>query len=156
MTEEEKHETAAMAETWIDGWHNYAAKGIKLTMLADTTMDGTTYHVIEATDKFGNVSKNYCNAQTAMVERMEAEMTDPASGDKKPGVMTFTDYAPHDGFMMAKKVASYDDEGAMTWESTLKDLKNNAGVTDDAFAKPMPPEEHPAMEHPGEKSNHKM
>jgi outer membrane lipoprotein-sorting protein len=149
MTPDEINETVAMAETWIDGWHNYAEKGLKLAMGADTTMNGMTYHVIEATDKFGNVSTNYCNAQTGMVERMEAAMTDAMTQQKKPSVMTFTEYASHNGFMMAGKVASYDDTGAMVFESTLKDLKNNVGVTDDAFAKPMPME-HPSMEHPSE------
>lgn len=149
MTTDELNETISMAETWIDGWHNYAEKGLKLAMLVDTTMNGMTYNVIEVTDKFGNVSRNYCNAQTGMVERMEAAMTDAMTQTKKPGVMTFSDYASHNGFMMAGKVASYDDKGAMMFESTLKDLKNNVGVTDDAFAKPMPME-HPSMEPPSE------
>jgi outer membrane lipoprotein-sorting protein len=147
MTPTEIQETLGMAETWLDGWHDYAVKGITLTMLADTTMNGKTYHVIQATDKHGNVSKNYCDTQTGMVERMEAEMSDPASGMKKPGAMTFTDYASYGGFMMAKKVVSYDEQGNMVWESTLKDCQQNVGVADDAFVKPMAME-HPSMEHP--------
>lgn len=138
MTPAEIQENTVMAETWVDGWHNYAQKSLTLAMLADTTISGKAYHVIHCTDKFGNVSTNYCDAQTGMVERMEMVMTDPTTLEKKPGAMTFTDYALEDGLMMAKKVAGYDDKGAMTFESTLKEVKHNSGITDDAFARPLP------------------
>jgi len=138
MSPAEIEETTTMAETWIDGWLNYADKGMKLNKLPDTTMNETRYHVIEATDRFGNVSTNYCNAQTAMIERMDSEMTDPMSGTKTPSVMTLTDYASYDGFMMAKVVAQHDGQGNKMFESILKELNNNVGVEDEVFAKPQP------------------
>ncbi|MFQ5632053.1 MAG: hypothetical protein ACE5I1_25055 [bacterium] len=52
--------------------------------------------------------------------------------------MTLTDYTSHDGFMMASVVKSYGADGKMTMEATLKNLQNNAGVSDDVFARPEP------------------
>jgi outer membrane lipoprotein-sorting protein len=136
MSPAEIQETTTLAETWIDQWLNYSQKGMKLAMLADTTMNGKTYHVIQATDRFNNVSKNFCDPQTGLVERMEGEGTDPGSGQKQPFAMTFADPVPYDGFMMPKKVSSYDAQGNMAFELTLKDTKHNTGVTDDVFPKP--------------------
>jgi outer membrane lipoprotein-sorting protein len=150
MSPAEIQETTTLAETWLDGWHGYAAKGLKLAMLSDTTMNGKAHHRIQVTDRFGNASMNYCDAQTGLCERTEAETTDPMTMAKMPNVMTFTDYTAHDGWMMPQKVANYDAKGNLMFEVALKDCKNNAGVADDAFAKPAPPAEHPT-EHPAEK-----
>ncbi len=136
MTQDEIEETLVMAETWIDGWHNYSEKGMELEMLQDSVMDGKTYHVIKVTDRFGNVSTNFCNIENGMVERSEMTMTDAMTLEKVASTMTFADYYEHDGFMMPQKVANYDKEGELTWEMTLKELNNNVGVSDDAFAKP--------------------
>jgi outer membrane lipoprotein-sorting protein len=147
MSPAEIQENTTLAETWIDQWHNYSQKGMKLARSADTTMNGKTYHVIQVTDRFNNVSKNFCDPQTGLVERMEAEGTDPASGQKQPFTMTFADPAPYDGFMTPKKVTSYDAQGNMAFELTLKDMKHNTGVADDVFAKPATPM---TMENPSE------
>ncbi len=149
MAPTEIQEATTLAETWLDGWHGYAAKGLKLALLSDTTMDGKAHHRLQVTDRFGNVSMNYCDAQTGFCERTESETTDPVTMAKAPNVMTFTGYAAHDGWMMPQTVTSYDDKGNKTFEATLKDLKNNAGVADDAFAKPAPPAA-PLAEHSGE------
>ncbi|MFQ5632054.1 MAG: outer membrane lipoprotein carrier protein LolA [bacterium] len=77
MNEAEIQETATLADTWIDGWHNYSEKGMKLAMLPDSTIDGNTYHVVQATDKYGSVSLNFCNPESHMVERLAQEGTDP-------------------------------------------------------------------------------
>lgn len=90
MSSAEIQEMTILAETWIEGWHSYAEKGFKLTMLSDTTMSSKTYHRIHATDRFGNASINYCDTQTSMVERTDAEMTDPMTMQKVPSVMTFS------------------------------------------------------------------
>ncbi len=147
MMAEEVKETTTLADTWADGWHNYAAKGLTLALLADTTMDGKAYHRVQVTDKFGNVSMNYCDAQTGLVERTDAEMLDPASMQKAPAVMTFTEFASHDGFMVAGKYIQRDATGMTMFEATLKEAKHNTGVADDAFAKPAMPM---AMENPSE------
>jgi len=154
MSPAEIQETTSLAETWLDGWHGYAAKGLKLALMSDSTMNGKAHHRIQVTDRFGNVSMNYCDAQTGLCARTEADLTDAMTMQKAANVMTFTDYAAHDGWMMPQKVASYDAKGNMAFELSLKDLKNNAGVADDAFAKPAPPAEHPSehpTEHPAEK-----
>lgn len=136
MTEAEIQENAALADIWIDGWHNYAEKGMKVELLPDSTIDGKTYHVIQATDKYGNASLNFCNPENSMVEKMAGEGTDPMTMEKAPYTMTFADYASYDGFMMAKVVKSFDADGKMMFESTLKEVQKNVGVSDDAFAKP--------------------
>ena len=154
MSPAEIQETTILAETWLDGWHGHAAKGFKLAMMGDTTMNGKAYHRLQVTDRFGNVSMNYCDAQTGLCQRTDAETTDPVTMQKAPNVMAFTGYAAHDGWMMPQKVASYDGKGNLVFEASLKDLKNNAGVADDAFAKPAPPAEPPSehpTEHPTEK-----
>jgi len=150
MSPGEIQEMTILAATWVDGWHDYAAKGFKLAMLSDTTMNGKTYHRLQSTDRFGSVSMNYCDAQTSLVERADAEMTDPKTMQKAPSVMTFTGYAAHDGGMMPQNVASYDANNNPMFEITLKEVKNNGGVADDVFAKPALPSEHPT-EHPTEK-----
>lgn len=147
MLPEEVQETTTLAETWADGWHDYAAKGLTLALLADTTMDGKAYHRVQTTDKFGNVSMNYCDAQTGLVERTDAEMFDPASMQKAPAVMTFTEYASHNGFMVAGKYTQRDAAGTTMFEATLKEVKHNTGVSDDTFAKPAMPM---SMENPSE------
>jgi outer membrane lipoprotein-sorting protein len=149
MSPAEFQESVSMAETWIDQFHNYSQKGIKLALLADTTIEGKAYHVIQATDRFNLVSKNFCNPQTGLTERMEGEGTDPMSGEKQAYTMTFADFTAYDGFMMPKKVTSYGADGNMMFEATLKDLKNNAGLADDAFAKPAMPT---SMETPAEQT----
>jgi outer membrane lipoprotein-sorting protein len=147
MSPAEIQENTTLAETWIDQFLNYSQKGIKLALLADTTLDGKTYHVVQATDRFNNMSKSYCNPQTGLVERTEGEGTDAMSGEKKAYTMTFADFAAHDGFMISKTVASYDADGKLAFEMTLKELKHNAGVADDVFAKPATPM---SMENPSE------
>ena len=134
MVESELQENATLATTWIDGWHNYKANGLTLALLPDTTLDGKTYHVVQSTDKHGNVSTNYCDPQTHMVARMESVGTDPMTMQPSPFVMTFSNYADHNGFMMPSVVASYGPDGTLMWQSTLKTVENNAGVTDDDFA----------------------
>lgn len=145
MVPDEVKETTTLAETWADGWHNYAAKGLTLALLADTTMDGKAYHRVQTTDKFGNVSINYCDVQTGLVERTDAEMLDPMSMQKAPTVMLFNEYALHDGFMVAGKYTQRDAAGTTMFAVTLKDVKHNTGVADEAFAKPDMPM---AMENP--------
>lgn len=137
MSPSEVQETAILAETWIDGWQDYTARGFKLALLSDTTMSGKAQHRLQVTDRFGNVSVNYCDVQTGMVERTDAELTDPMSMQKMPSVMTFTGYAAHDGWMMPQKVASYDPNHNPIFEMSLKEVKNNTGLTDDVFAKPI-------------------
>ncbi len=138
MTAPETEETIAMAEGWIDGFHDYAAKGTTLALLPDSTWEGKRYHVVRATDRFGNVSTNYCDAQTGLVERSEFTYTDPMAMAKKHGVMTFANYTPHAGFMAAGVFRQYDENGVLMFESTLKELQNNAGVHDEAFIPPQP------------------
>ncbi len=146
MSPAEIQEMTILAETWVEGWHDYAAKGFKLAMLSDTTMNGKAYHRIHATDRFGNASVNYCDTQTSMMERTDAEMTDPMTMQKVPSVMTFTGYAAHDGWMMPQKVASYDASNNPMFEMALKEVKNNTGVADDTFVKPAPPMPEPSAE----------
>ncbi|MCI0693677.1 hypothetical protein L0337_16915 [candidate division KSB1 bacterium] len=147
MTPEEVQETTALAETWADGWHGYAAKGLTLVLRADTTMDGKAYHRVQATDKFGNVSMNYCDAQTGLIERTETELFDLMTMQKAPTVMTFTEVASHDGFIMAGKFTQRDATGMMMFEAILKEAKHNTGVSDDVFVKPATPT---AMANPSE------
>jgi outer membrane lipoprotein-sorting protein len=139
MAPEEIQETTTLAETWADGWHDYAAKGIALVLLADTTMDGKAYHRVQATDKFGNVSVNYCDVPTGLIARTEAKIFDVMTMQKMPTVMTFSEYASHEGFMIPGKYTQRDDAGMMSFETTLKEAKHNTGVADDVFAKPAMP-----------------
>jgi outer membrane lipoprotein-sorting protein len=139
MSSAEIQENTTTAETWIDQFHGYSQKGIKLALLADTTMDGKAYHVIQATDRVNNTFKNYCNSQTGLIERAEGEATDAMSGQKQAYTMAFADFAAYDGFMMAKAVTNYGADGNVLFEATLKDMKNNTGVADDVFAKPATP-----------------
>lgn len=148
MSPPEIQETTSLAETWVDGWHGYAAKGFKLAMLSDTTMDGKSYHRLQATDRFGNVSMNYCDTQTGLCARMEANITDMMTMQKTANVMTFADYAMHDGLMVAGKFMQRDVQGMMSFEANLKEAKHNTGVADDTFTKPAPP----ATEQPTEPS----
>jgi outer membrane lipoprotein-sorting protein len=139
MTEAEIQESATMAATWIDGWLNYADKGMTLELLPDSTIDGKTYHVVQTTDKYGNTGLNFCNPENNMVERLVQEGTDPMTMEKKPYTMTFTDYAAHGGLMTPGVVRSLDADGNLMFESKLKELINNVGVSDDVFAMPEPP-----------------
>lgn len=151
MSPGEIQETTSLAETWVDGWHGFAEKGFKLAMMSDTTMNGKAYHRIQATDRFGNVSMNYCDAQTGLCGRTDANVTDAMTMQKAASVMTFTEYAAHEGVMVAGKFTSRDVQGMTTFDAVLKEVKHNAGVADDGFAKPAPPpSEHPT-EHPTEK-----
>jgi outer membrane lipoprotein-sorting protein len=136
MSPAEIQENTTLAETWIDQLYDYSQKGMKLALLADTTIDGKSHHVIQATDRFNNMYKYYCNAQTGLVERTAGEGTEPMSGQKKAYEMTFADFAAHDGFMTPKVVISYNAAGVMEFESTLKELNNNTGVADEVFDKP--------------------
>ncbi len=146
MTTEEVQETTTLAETWADGWHDYAAKGLTLVLLADTTMDSKAYHRVQATDKFGNVSMNYCDAQTGLIERTETELFDLITMQKAPAVMTFAEYASHDGFIVPRK---YTQSTAGTrFELVLKEAKHNTSVSDEVFARPAMPI---AMAHPSDR-----
>jgi outer membrane lipoprotein-sorting protein len=138
MTQAEVQEHTTLAETWISGYHDYAKKGMNLMLMADTTLEGKSYHVLKATDRFGNSSMNYCNTQTGLCERMDGEGTDGMTLEKKANTMTFSDYAAFDGLMMAKKVLNHDSKGALLFEATLKEAKHNSGVSDEAFVTPAP------------------
>lgn len=136
MVESEMQESATLAETWIDGWQDYAEKGLKIEMLADSTVDQYNYHVIQVTDRYGNSSLNFYNPANHTIERTEQEGTDPMTMERVPTTMTFANYAKHNGLMFPGKVASFDASGNMTFETNLKEVKHNVGVSDDAFAKP--------------------
>lgn len=146
MIQAEADENNALAETWIDGWHDYAAKGIKLELLPDTTLDGKVFTAVRMTDRFGNVSRNYCDPQTGLVMRQESMMTDPASMSKFPSVMVFENYTAFAGFMAAGVFKQYNEKGELMFESTLQELQNNAGVGDEAFGEPIPTEAVPVEE----------
>jgi outer membrane lipoprotein-sorting protein len=139
MTPAEVQEHTTLAETWITGYHDYASKGMALTLMPDTTLEAKSYHVFKATDRFGNSSTNYCNIQTGLCERMDGEGTDGMTLEKKASTMTFSDYSAFDGVMLAKKVVNHDAQGAMLFDATLKEIKHNTGVADEAFAMPMAP-----------------
>lgn len=146
MTQAEIDETIATAEGWIDGFHDYVAKGMKLELLADSTWEGKLYNVLRATDRFNNVSINYCDIQTGLVERSEFSYTEQMSMTKKPGVMTFSNFTPHQGFMVAGMFRQYDENGTLIFESILKELQNNAAIGDEAFLPPTIPEAVPTEE----------
>lgn len=137
MTEAEKQENATMAETWGGFLYDYAAKGMTAMMMPDTMMDGKTYHQIHVTDRFGNSTHNYVDAQTGLLERTEAMGTNPMNKSKQPYTMYFSDYAEIDGVKWAKKVTSKDADGNVMWDVSLREAKHNTGVTDEAFAMPM-------------------
>ncbi len=146
MTEAEKQENATMAETWVNFFYDSAAKGMKAMMMPDTTIDGKMYHRVHATDRFGNASVSFCDAQTGLIERMEGMGTNPMDKVKRAYTMYFTDYAEIDGVKWSKKVTNKDADGNLVWEATLREAKHNTGVTDDVFAMPMasvPPAEMP-------------
>ncbi len=102
-------------------------------------MDGKAYHRVQATDRFGNVSMNYCDPQTGLVERTDAETLDAMTMQKAPVKMYFTDYTSHDGFMVAGKYTQRDANGVVIFEAILKEAKHNTGVADEVFAKPATP-----------------
>ncbi|MDZ7291811.1 MAG: hypothetical protein ONB44_17930 [candidate division KSB1 bacterium] len=137
MTPTEIQEATIAAETWADAWYHYAAKGFKLTMLPDTVMAGKTYHRIHATDRFGNVSLNYFDTQTCLVERTDTEVSDPVTMQKTPSVMTLSDYAVRDGYMVIGKYTQSDTRGAILTQATLQEVKHNTNITDEAFARPV-------------------
>lgn len=146
MVQSEMDENNTLAETWIDGWHDYAAKGLKLELLPDTTWESKSYKVVRATDRFGNVSLNYCDPQSGLVARMASNMTDPMSMSKIPSVMVFENYASFAGFMSAGVFKQYDAQGTLMFEATLKELQNNANVADEAFVAPVVEEPAPVEE----------
>lgn len=150
MVQSEMDENNALAETWIDGWHDYAAKGIKLELLPDSTWKDKPYTVVRVTDRFGNVSLNYCDPQSGLVARMESKMTDPMSMTKIPSVMVFENYASFAGFMTAGTFKQYDEQGTLMFEATLKELQSNANVADETFVAPVVEESAPVEE--GEES----
>lgn len=150
MVQSEMDENNALAETWIDGFHDYAAKGMKLELLPDTTLAAKLLNVLRLTDRFGNVSLNYCDPQTGLAARMESNMTDPMSMTKIPSVMMFENYTSFAGFMSAGLFKQYDAHGTLMFEATLKELQNNANVADEAFAAPAVEEPAPVEE--GEES----
>ncbi len=133
MTEAELQETATMTETWIDYYANNVEKGITLALLEDEMLDGEKYHVIQATDKYGNMAKSYVNAKTHHVEKQSSEMVN-YMGEKEPMYMTFKDYQLHDGVLVSQHVAQYQDDGTLLWEATLNEISQNTGVSDDLFA----------------------
>jgi len=137
MSPAEIQESTTMAETWVTSFHDYSKKGMTLMLMPDSMMNGTSYHVIKATDRFGNSSTSYCNTQTGLCERMDGEETNPETQEKQARTIAFSDYAAFDGVMLAKKVVSHDTQGNLMFDATLREVKHNTGVTDDVFAMPM-------------------
>lgn len=150
MVQSEMDENHTLAEMWIDGFHDYATKGIKLELLPDTTLAGKVLNVVRSTDRFGSMSHNYCDVQTGMVVRSEMSVTDPMSMAKKPYAMVYDNYTSFSGFMTAGLFKQYDEHGALMFEATLKELQNNANVADEVFAAPVV--EEPAPMEEGEES----
>jgi outer membrane lipoprotein-sorting protein len=150
MAQSEMDENNYLAETWIDGLHDYAAKAMKLELLPDTTLAGKALNVLRVTDRFGNASLNYFDPQTGLATRSEVKMTDPTSMAKMPFVMTYENYTAFAGFMAAGLFKQYDERGALMFEAALKELQNNANVADEAFVAPVAEEPAPAEE--GEES----
>ncbi|MFQ5674392.1 MAG: outer membrane lipoprotein carrier protein LolA [bacterium] len=132
MGEEETKEYAIMASTWIDGFVNYADKGLTLELLPDEVVDGQTYMVLQSSTEGGHPQKYYINPETHLIERQAGEMRD-MSGEIKPMVMTFKDYKMVDGVAMTYDVALLNEDGSLIWEAKLKEAKFNTGVEDAAF-----------------------
>jgi len=130
--EAQNQESEAMVATWIDGYLNYKDKGFTLTLLPAEMIEGSSYMVLQATDKHGNVQKIYINEATHLIEKQAGDMTN-MEGAKEPMYMTFKNYSMVDGVNLAQHVASYKADGTMIWEATLKETKHNAGVEDSAF-----------------------
>lgn len=136
MPEEQMQEFSVMAETWIDGWYDYASKNIKIEMLSDTTMNGTAYHRLKATDRFGNTSMNYVNTTTYFIDRAEAASYEPMAGVKIPTVMMLSDYKKHEGMMVPETVTQQGADGTTMWVAKLVSVKNNSSVSDEIFSRP--------------------
>ncbi|MFQ5605127.1 MAG: hypothetical protein ACE5HS_17825, partial [bacterium] len=132
MMEEMAHDYEVMAMGWIDGFLNYQEKGFTLELLPDETIDDVTYLVLQSTDQYGNVTKNYIHPETHYIERAAGEMLN-MQGQREPMYMTMTDYKMIEGCAMAQTVAQYKENGEMIWESKLTDAKFNTGVEDDQF-----------------------
>jgi outer membrane lipoprotein-sorting protein len=135
MGEAEIQENESLAATWIDGFLHYKDLGYTLTKLPTELVDGENYIVLQSTDKYGNVAKNYINPKTHYLERTTGEMLN-MEGNKEQMTMTFKDYKMMDGMAMPSVVAQYNSEGNMIWEVTLKECKNNTGVEDAVFMRP--------------------
>lgn len=136
MVETELQENEILALTWIDGWLDFANRGFEVELLADSTIDGKTYHVLQTTDKYGVTTIAFINPATYFIERTVSEGTNAQTLEREPYSMTFDEYEKFDNFMMSKKVASYGPTGELIFEVTLKEVRNNTGVPDEAFARP--------------------
>lgn len=135
MAEAQIQEHESMAATWIDGFLHYKDLGYSLTKLPTETVEDQEYIVLQSTDKYGNVSKNYINPKSHYVERTTGEMVN-MEGVKEQMTMTFKDYKTMDGITMPSVVAQYNSEGEMIWEATLKECSHNTGVEDAVFMRP--------------------
>ncbi|MFQ5641757.1 MAG: hypothetical protein ACE5IR_27595 [bacterium] len=134
MSEDEQQEWASMASTWVDVFRNYADKGFTLELLENETIDGQEYIVMQSTDQFGNVAKNYINPSTYLLERAVAEGKNMSTNEKEELTMTIDDYKEVDGVMLAHHVAQFDSKGEMIWESTMNSAETNTGVADSFFS----------------------
>lgn len=135
MSEAQIQESESMAATWIDGFLNYKDLGYTLEKLPTEVVEGEKYLVLQSTDKYSNVSKNYINPKTHYIERVSGEMLN-MEGVKEQMTMTLKDYKMMDGIAVPGFVAQYNSEGEMIWEATLKECKHNTGVEDAVFMRP--------------------
>ncbi len=136
LSEAELQEWEDMANTWMDGFHNYKEKGYTLELLPNETIDGQEYIVLQSTDKHGNVMKHYVNATTYFLERSVGERLNMAK-EKENMTMTLGDWKTEDGIALAHRVAQYDSEGNLVWEATLTKVEFNTGVEDAKFESEM-------------------
>lgn len=137
MTLAEIQEQTTLAEIWVDGWYNYSQKGFKLEILPNATINDKVYYVVQQTDRFKNVSKNYCDPQTGLIEGIQGSQIDPITGNKMPYVTAFSDYRRYDGYMIAEKIKLFDGTGKLLLvEQTLKEVKHNMSIADIEFRKP--------------------
>lgn len=133
MTPEELKEYETKTLSWINGYHDYEKNGFKLKLLPDEVIEDTKYYVIESTDKYQNVEKAYCNAETGIIEKIESMQIDPIALEKVPNVIKFSDHKYFDGVLFATNMITYDAANKPT-TFELEKLVNNTGITDAEFA----------------------
>jgi outer membrane lipoprotein-sorting protein len=132
MIPDELKEYETKTLTWINGFHNYEKNGFELKLLSDEVIDDTKYHVIQSTDKYQNIEKSYCNAETGIIEKIQSQQIDPIAMEKVPNVVKFSDHKRFDGVMFATKMITYDAANKPT-SFNLEKLVNNTGLSDDEF-----------------------
>lgn len=122
-------------ETDFEGpLYHWKEKGNKVELTGTEDMEGTKVYVLKVTDKDGDITNYYIDAENFVVLKTKTKTT--IRGQEVESETYYSDYRDDDGFAVAYSI-EVKNNGQTGQSMEITDIKYNEPVADSLFNKPV-------------------